>query len=218
MLIAPPAISCSSHVSRASISTEPLRQVLNLPIRGVDIDSQDVGKTKLSLPKVDEIGELLGQEDDDMRSTATQASDTGASLDSFDDEIEYMSRTPGRIRRIPYQYHDDITKYITIKPPKLRLTTKSPGQVPQQHFEGAIPSGDKALKLSHLPGEIQETILEGLLGSLSSISCSKNDGSHGTKNWSSIMRHPRRRQISDLALISPTWRRLVQQRIYRHGE
>ena len=158
--------------------------------------------------------EMDYQEDDDVSSTmAVQGSENGASSDHFDEDIEYVSRTTGR-NMIP-RYRYDRMRYMVMEP---RASTEPPGQAPQQQFQAAIPSGEDSIKLSHLPGEIQETILDSLLGSLGSISCSKNDGTHGTKNWSSIMRHPRRRQVSDLALISPTWRRLVQQRIYRHGK
>lgn len=41
---------------------------------------------------------------------------------------------------------------------------------------------------------------------------------NGARDWSKLMRHPRRRQISDLALVTRCFRILVQQRIYRHSK
>lgn len=41
---------------------------------------------------------------------------------------------------------------------------------------------------------------------------------NGARDWSKLMRHPRRRQISDLALVTICFRILVQQRIYRHSK
>ena len=150
MFIAPPTMTCSSHIPTASISTEPLRQVFALPIRNIGTDLVDA---------------------EPIDSTTIKPSENG----------------------------------------------EPPGQKPEQQRREGPRSRRKSLQLDRLPGEIQETILESLLGTLGSTSCSTNDGSYGTKNWSSIMRHPRRRQVADLALVSPTWRRLVQQRIYRHG-
>ena len=67
--------------------------------------------------------------------------------------------------------------------------------------------------IDDLPIEIQESILNHLAGSLGSPK-----SSHGARNWSNAMRHPRRKQLSDLALVSQTWRPLIQERLYRHSE
>ena len=70
--------------------------------------------------------------------------------------------------------------------------------------------------LNDLPIEIHNAIMDhlaGSLGSLSSFSSRQN-----TRNWSHAMRHPRRRQLSDLALVSRLWTPLIQERLYRHSE
>ena len=68
--------------------------------------------------------------------------------------------------------------------------------------------------LTDLPEEIQQIILDVILGGLKSVSEQKN----GTRNWSNAMRHPRARELSNLALVTPPWRRMVQERLYRHSE
>ena len=77
---------------------------------------------------------------------------------------------------------------------------------------------DRGLRLEDLPVEIQEGVLDVLVGSLASTSSSAMERNHGMRNWGNAMRHPRRRQLSDLALVSKKWRRMVQERLYRHGE
>ena len=69
-----------------------------------------------------------------------------------------------------------------------------------------------------LPVEIHEGIIDHLYGILGSTSSSAAGSVHVLKNWSNAMRHPRRRQLSDLTLVSPTWRRIIQERLYRHSK
>ena len=75
-----------------------------------------------------------------------------------------------------------------------------------------------ATSLDVLPVEIQEAILDHLFGfrvSTTSIS-GMHISSMGSKSWSTAMRHSRRRELTELALVSSMWRVLVQQRLYRH--
>ena len=74
------------------------------------------------------------------------------------------------------------------------------------------------LQLSELPVEIHEAILDHLFGVRASTSSSMANGSQATRGWSNVLRHPRRKQLSNLALVSPLWRRLVQERLYRHSK
>lgn len=78
--------------------------------------------------------------------------------------------------------------------------------------------GRKRTQLQDLPEEIQQGFLDKLMGNLSSTSSSAVGRSQGMRNWSNAMRHPRGRHHSDLALVSPTWRRMIQERLYRHGK
>ena len=70
--------------------------------------------------------------------------------------------------------------------------------------------------LNNLPIEIHNTILDYLAGSMGSLSSSSSRCT--PRDWSKSCRHPRRKQLSDLALVSRTWRQLIQERLYRHSE
>ena len=70
--------------------------------------------------------------------------------------------------------------------------------------------------LNNLPIEIHNTILDYLAGSMGSLSSSSSRCTR--RDWSKSCRHPRRKQLSDLALVSRIWRQLLQERLYRHSE
>lgn len=72
--------------------------------------------------------------------------------------------------------------------------------------------------LNDLPPEIQDAIIGHLSGSLHSAASGGQFETHGVRNWNMVMRHPRRKQLSDLALVTEVWRGLVQQRLYRHSK
>lgn len=71
--------------------------------------------------------------------------------------------------------------------------------------------------LDALPTEIHEAILDHLFGfRVSPQSKSSVDLACVTKSWGTLMRYSRRKEISQLALVSPVWRHLIQSRLYRH--
>ncbi|KAK2590843.1 hypothetical protein QQS21_011480 [Conoideocrella luteorostrata] len=83
--------------------------------------------------------------------------------------------------------------------------------------EDAITNHSRATQFDELPTEVHEAILDHLFGyCISPTSSSAMRISSLTKCWSSALRHCRRRELADLALVNPTWRVLVQQRLYRH--
>ncbi|KAI5282855.1 hypothetical protein KEM54_002534, partial [Ascosphaera aggregata] len=75
-----------------------------------------------------------------------------------------------------------------------------------------------------LPPEIHDCILDYTFGFRASLAPSIHRGSNhpgrvassATGRWIRNIRHPRRKALSDLALVCPAWRRAVQERIYRH--
>ncbi|SPO02075.1 uncharacterized protein DNG_04748 [Cephalotrichum gorgonifer] len=71
--------------------------------------------------------------------------------------------------------------------------------------------------LDDLPTEIHEAVLDHLFGfRVSPKSKSSVDLACVTKSWGTLMRYSRRKEISQLALVSPVWRHLIQSRLYRH--
>lgn len=79
-------------------------------------------------------------------------------------------------------------------------------------------SANKGPSLMDMPEEIQQRIIDMLMGELKPTSSSVPERNHASRNWSHAMRHPRGRKLSNLACVCPTWRRLVQERLYRHGK
>ncbi|AEO60137.1 hypothetical protein MYCTH_2309023 [Thermothelomyces thermophilus ATCC 42464] len=65
--------------------------------------------------------------------------------------------------------------------------------------------------LNDLPTEIHECILDHLFG----FRVSAGSKSSITR-WGTALRHPRRRELSELSLVSREWRILIQERLYRH--
>jgi hypothetical protein len=83
---------------------------------------------------------------------------------------------------------------------------ESNGQLPA---EAAEPNPN--ISLSDLPAEIHECILDHLFGFRVSASSKSS-----ITRWGTALRHPRRRELSELALVSPAWRVMIQERLYRH--
>ncbi|KAE8151479.1 hypothetical protein BDV25DRAFT_92142 [Aspergillus avenaceus] len=72
------------------------------------------------------------------------------------------------------------------------------------------------LQFENLPVEIHEAILDYVFGERAAAFTTTGPGRSPGRSWNKSLRHPRRKVLSDLALISPVWRSLVQDRIYRH--
>ena len=97
----------------------------------------------------------------------------------------------------------------------LNVLESSPS--PPQPPSDSTSTTTKQTRLQDLPEEIQQGILDSLMGNLSSTSSSAVVHNQGMRNWSTAMRHPRGRHLSDLGLVSKEWRRMIQERLYRHG-
>lgn len=80
------------------------------------------------------------------------------------------------------------------------------------------PQSRPELRFENLPIEIHEAILDHLFGERASTFTTASPGKASARSWSKALRHPRRKALSNLALISPVWRPLVQSRIYRHSQ
>ena len=80
------------------------------------------------------------------------------------------------------------------------------------------PESENLSPLCNLPVEIHDCILDHLFGVRLSASSrtSSADMSQSLRNWNTKLRHCRRREVSDLALVSKKWRGLIQDRLYRH--
>jgi hypothetical protein len=81
-------------------------------------------------------------------------------------------------------------------------------------------SRQRCIHLSDLPVEIQESILDHLFGARASTTArhASSGSGYAVRGWSNTLRHPRRRQLSNLALVNRIWRQLIQERLYRHSQ
>lgn len=79
------------------------------------------------------------------------------------------------------------------------------------------PTSRSSIQFEHLPFEIHEAILDHIFGERASASGNNGPGPC-SRSWVKALRHPRRKALSNLSLISPLWRTLVQERIFRHSE
>lgn len=74
------------------------------------------------------------------------------------------------------------------------------------------------LDFERLPIEIHEAILDYLFGERASTVITNLSAKPSSRSRVKSLHHPRRKALSNLALISPVWRPLVQDRIYRHSK
>ncbi|KAL2018730.1 hypothetical protein VTK56DRAFT_436 [Thermocarpiscus australiensis] len=73
------------------------------------------------------------------------------------------------------------------------------------------PTASVGMSLNDLPAEIHECILDHLFGFRVSPASKSS-----VSRWGTALRHPRRKELSELALVSRAWRGLIQERLYRH--
>ncbi|KAJ5951616.1 uncharacterized protein N7479_010029 [Penicillium vulpinum] len=85
-----------------------------------------------------------------------------------------------------------------------------PANVPTSTISAPIQS---EIHFVNLPVEIHEIILDQLFGERASAG---NHTAYGAQHWTKALHHPRRKALSNLALICRVWTGLVQSRIYRH--
>ena len=76
-----------------------------------------------------------------------------------------------------------------------------------------VPVGREyvGMNLNDLPAEIHECILDHLFGFRVSPTSKSS-----VSRWGTALRHSRRKELSELALVSRIWRVLIQERLYRH--
>lgn len=75
----------------------------------------------------------------------------------------------------------------------------------------SLPTEPARMSLNDLPAEIHECILDHLFGFRVSTTTKSS-----IVRWGTALRHSRRKELSELALVSPVWTGLIQERLYRH--
>ncbi|KAI0998283.1 hypothetical protein K3495_g9909 [Podosphaera aphanis] len=76
----------------------------------------------------------------------------------------------------------------------------------------------KRALLCCLPDEIHDFILDYLVGTRGSAAFNpiSTGNARFIRGWGTVLRHSRRREVSQLSLVSHRWRGLIQERLYRH--
>ena len=154
---------------------------------------------------------LLMSLDDVTLNLPAAASITRSLSKSTPRDLSVKHPPPPRRAQVKDRAEDD----ISVQPP---TQTNDQGL---DHFEGpTILPVDQTKESScspieELPAEILEAIISHVGGQLGSPGFSRLET---TRNWNVILRHPRRKNVSDLALVTSSWRRLVQERIFRHSK
>ncbi|KAF4216661.1 hypothetical protein CNMCM8980_006480 [Aspergillus fumigatiaffinis] len=124
------------------------------------------------------------------------------------------SKEASRSASAGFEIHDDpIPPTTEPGQPDCQTTTPTAAEL-QVKSIGSEPYRS-GVRFHDLPAEVHEAILDHLFGERVSALTMGAPGK-SARNWSRCLRHPRRKVLSDLALISPVWRVLVQDRIYRH--
>ncbi len=134
--------------------------------------------------------------------------------------INYTSKDP-LLRLLPlsksrpkHRPEDDISVHSSSQVESLIPEESTARQAPNPISNGL----SSKTTLTDLPPEIQDGIIGYVYGALQSTTSDGPRVGNGARDWSKLMRHPRRRQISDLALVTRCFRILVQQRVYRHSK
>lgn len=134
--------------------------------------------------------------------------------------VHYHKPTTSISTKDAYQNDDDVVK-------STYSLTVSLGRLPSMDIEMEEPddsvilpsyTSQSGIQFNDLPFEIHEAILDHLFGERTSGSGNVVPGRPDARSWIRALRHPRRKALSNLALISPIWRGLVQERIYRHSK
>ena len=118
--------------------------------------------------------------------------------------------------RAKNQTEDDISVQSLSQPNDQILDTcDDPFLMPPRELRQVSPCPRSHME--DLPQEILEGIIGHVVGHLGSTLSDPSGSQHAVRNWNAIMRHPRRKKVADLALVSYMWRRLIQERVYRHS-
>lgn len=116
-----------------------------------------------------------------------------------------------------YQPHDDLAPPLPPPSAPGQLACQSPIDTDMDEALAAVPGSDPERRFENLPIEIHEAVLDYLFGERTAALTTAGPGRPSARSWNQSMRHPRRKALSNLSLITPIWRSLVQERIYRHS-
>jgi hypothetical protein len=120
---------------------------------------------------------------------------------------------PTRPKSTPFSWQETLNCGYTMRTPN---EAEQPQTIPRSADESQQGENMPASKLtfSSLPTEIHELVLDHLFG----VRASTANNTSSSRGWSTALRHSRRRQLSDVALVNRSYRELVQGRLFKHSE
>ena len=137
----------------------------------------------------------------------------GSSSPPLQQWIQQDILPPIRPSSTPFHRYDHGQSEADIPDPPLSSSPWTPAYKLARSISPRVPSIDFAT----MPMEVHESILDHLFGSLAPIfSNNPTNLTNITRRWGTALRHSRRKELADLALVTPAWRRVVQSRLYRH--
>lgn len=86
---------------------------------------------------------------------------------------------------------------------------------PLEHADTMDGETERKVTFSNLPLETHSKICDKIFGELRPIRPDETTGTEPISEWEKGLRHPRTKKFADLALLSDTWKIMVQSRIYR---
>lgn len=123
---------------------------------------------------------------------------------------------PVRSKSTPYTNHEAPRRYFR-DPFKYESDVESSATSSTSVDDDLAACPPSTALFNALPAEVHEAILDHIFGyRVSATSSSEMRISSVTKRWNTALRHSRRRELTELALVNPLWRGLIQQRLYRH--
>lgn len=166
----------------------------------------------MSIDRGDEDGGKAAIELASIMTTASNPVSPGPSSPPLDQSRTQDFVPPARPSSTPFpqpEHRTDIQCLICPTDEITGLEGSSISQMPE--MPAPLPTEPAQMSLNDLPAEIHECILDHLFGFRVSTASKSS-----IVRWGTALRHSRRKELSELALVSPVWRGLIQERLYRH--
>lgn len=150
-----------------------------------------------------------------LSATSSNSASPGSSCPPLDQPKPYSFTPPSRPSSTPFPLHDH--RSPTSCHFDGTITGSRSQQGPDQAHGAPAKANDTNARpsLLGLPQELQEVIIDHIFGYRISVAAKSRTEMY-VKKWSKAPRYARRRELADLALVSPVWRDLVQERLFQH--
>jgi len=182
-----------------TLSIDTSRLPRNERAMSIDRDEGDEGKATIELASI--------------MTTASNPVSPGPSSPPLDQSRTPDFVPPARPSSTPFPQPEHRTDIQCLTCPTDEMTALEGGPATSDVLDMPIPlpTEPARMSLNDLPAEIHECVLDHLFGFRVSTTSKSS-----IVRWGTALRHSRRKELSELALVSPVWRGLIQERLYRH--